>query len=216
METPMGNAITGPLQDYLDDLVPPRHPELLAMEEHARVHGFPIIGPACGHLCYQVARMTGARRVFELGSGYGYSTAWFARAVKENGGGEVYHVVWDDELSARARNYLDRLGYDDVIRYHVGEAVAALAATEGPFDLIFNDIAKTGYPESIAVIARRLKPGGVLIIDNMLWSGRVLDASNREPATEAIRETTRLLVQNDYWISSLVPIRDGLIVAYKR
>jgi caffeoyl-CoA O-methyltransferase len=204
------------LSAYLDSLVPPRDAAMQEMEAYAAQESFPIIGPSAGYFCYLIARLTSARRIFELGSGYGYSTAWFARAVKENGGGEVYHVVWDDELSARARNYLDRLGYDDVIRYHVGEAVAALAATEGPFDLIFNDIAKTGYPESIAVIARRLKPGGVLIIDNMLWSGRVLDASNREPATEAIRETTRLLVQNDYWISSLVPIRDGLIVAYKR
>jgi caffeoyl-CoA O-methyltransferase len=204
------------LSDYLETLVPPREAAMQEMEAYAAQENFPIIGPAAGYFCYLIARLTGARRIFELGSGYGYSTAWFARAVEENGGGEVYHVVWDEALSARARTYLERLGYDDLIRYHVGEAVAALAEAEGPFDLIFNDIAKTGYPESIAVIARRLKPGGVLIIDNMLWSGRVLDASNREPATEAIRETTRLLEQNDDWISSLVPIRDGLMVAYKR
>lgn len=204
------------LSAYLDSLVPPRDAAMQEMEAYAAQESFPIIGPSAGHFCYLVARLTGARRIFELGSGYGYSTAWFARAVKENGGGEVYHVVWDEELSARARNYLERLGYDDLIRYHVGEAVAALAKTNDRFDLIFNDIAKTDYPESIAVIADRLKPGGVLIIDNMLWSGLVLDASNREPATEAIRETTSLLVQNDHWISSLVPIRDGLIVAYKR
>ncbi len=97
------DAVAPRLQSYLDGLVPERDPELLAMEEHAREHGFPIIGPACGHLCYQVARMTGAQRVFELGSGYGYSTAWFARAVRENGGGEVHHTVWDQALSDQAR-----------------------------------------------------------------------------------------------------------------
>lgn len=204
------------LSSYLDGLVPPRDAPMQEMEAFATQEDFPIIGPAAGHFCYLIARLTGAQRVFELGSGFGYSTAWFARAVQENGGGEVYHVVWDDGLSARARNHLDALGYDDLIHYHVGEAVEALAATEGPFDLIFNDIAKSGYPESIAVISRKLKPGGVLIIDNMLWSGRVLDASNREPSTAAIRQTTDMLTKSDEWIASLVPIRDGLIVAYKR
>ena len=75
---------------------------MATMEEHARRTSFPIVGPAAGHLCYLIARMIGARRVFEMGSGFGYSTAWFARAVRENGGGEVHHVVWDEGLSARA------------------------------------------------------------------------------------------------------------------
>jgi caffeoyl-CoA O-methyltransferase len=215
METPMGNAITGPLQDYLDDLVPPRHPELLAMEEHARVHGFPIIGPACGHLCYQVARMTGARRVFELGSGYGYSTAWFARAVRENGGGEVHHTVWDAELSRQARGHLAALGLADLVRFHEAEAVSALSASSGPFDLVFSDIDKEGYPASLPVIEEQLRPGGVLIVDNMLWGNRVLDPAQRDDATEGVRELTRLVCQGPRWISSILPIRDGLLMAVR-
>ena len=101
------------LPSYLDGLVPPRPAELQEMEAWARAHDFPIIGPACGYACYQLARLCGARRVFELGSGYGYSTAWFARAVRENGGGEVHHVVWDQDLSNRARGHLSALGYAD-------------------------------------------------------------------------------------------------------
>jgi predicted O-methyltransferase YrrM len=85
------------LMSYLDSLVPARPPEMQAMESYAQEIDFPIIGPASGYLCYQVARMIAARRIFELGSGYGYSTAWFAKAVTENGGGEVFHVVWDEE-----------------------------------------------------------------------------------------------------------------------
>src|SRR5256885_6926512 len=98
----MPDVIDPQLSAYLDGLVPERHPELRAMEQYAAEHDFPIVGPACAHVCYQVARMIGARRVFELGSGYGYSTAFFARAVKENGGGDVHHVVWDEALPARA------------------------------------------------------------------------------------------------------------------
>lgn len=204
------------LSRYLEDLVPDRPAEIQEMEAYADEHNFPIIGPAAGYYCYMMARAIGATRVFELGSGYGYSTAWFARAVQENGGGEVYHVVWDDELSLRARRHLEVLGYKNLMKYRVSEAVQALRETPGPFDLIFNDINKTAYPESLTVIEEKLRSGGVLIIDNMLWSGRVLDDENSEESTEAIREFTRQITASRQWIASLVPIRDGLIVAYKR
>lgn len=204
------------IRKHIDSLVPPREAELQAMEAHAQEIGFPIIGPAAGQLCYQIARMTGARHVFEMGSGYGYSTAWFARAVLENGGGRVHHVVWDEGLSRRARGHLDALGLGDLVQYHVAEAIAALRAADGPFDLIFNDIDKQAYPESLQVIRDRLRPGGVLIIDNMLWSGRIFDDADTSPATEGVREFTRLIHSDPGWIVSLIPIRDGLIVAMKR
>lgn len=201
---------------YLDRLVPERDAEMQAMERRAAETRFPIIGPAAGQLCYLVARMIGARRVFELGSGYGYSTAWFTRAVRENGGGEVHHVVWDEGLSAEARSHLAALGYDDLVRFHVGEAVEMLRETVGPFDLIFNDIDKSGYPGSLPVVASRLRIGGVLIMDNLLWHGRVLDRSDRSADTEGVREVTRRIMQSDEWISSIVPIRDGVLVALKQ
>lgn len=163
------------LRSYLDSLVPKRPRELQIMEEYAREHGFPIVGPASGQFCYLQARLIGAKRVFELGSGYGYSTAWFCRAVRENGGGEVHHVVWDKDLSNRARRHLDSLGYGDIVRFTVGEAVTALSHAEGSFDLIFNDIEKEAYPASLPVIAEKLRSGGLLIVDNLLWSGRVFD-----------------------------------------
>jgi predicted O-methyltransferase YrrM len=209
------NFLTPEIATYLDGLVPARPDELRDMERIAESTNFPIIGPASGQLCYLVARMIGARRVFELGSGYGYSTAWFARAVRENGGGEVHHVVWDDDLSRRARKHLDRLGYTDLVRYHVAEAVETLRATEGPFDLIFNDINKAGYPASIDAILPKLRKGGVLIIDNLLWSGRILDPTDTTPDTEGVRAVTRRIMESDEWIASILPIRDGVLVAYR-
>ncbi|MBI5706827.1 MAG: O-methyltransferase [Armatimonadetes bacterium] len=203
------------LKPYLDAMTPGRPAEMQRMEAYAQEHGFPIIGPAAGHFCYQVARMVGAKRVFELGSGYGYSTAWFCKAVEENGGGTVDHVVWDKDLSAMAREHLANLGYSEMVRYTVGEAVAALKKAEGPFDVIFNDIDKAGYPASLPVIAEKLRPGGVLLMDNMLWSGRIFDPSDKSEATEGIRTATRLLVHDPAWDVSIVPIRDGLIVAMK-
>ena len=201
---------------YLDDLVPERPAELQEMERIAESTNFPIIGPASGQLCYLVARLIGARRIFELGSGFGYSTAWFARAVRENGGGEVHHVVWDEDLSTRAREHLERLGYSDLIRFHVAEAVETLRATDGPFDIIFNDIDKAGYPASIDAILPKLRRGGALIIDNLLWSGRILDASDTSANTEGVRAVTRRIMESDEWIASIIPIRDGVLVSYRR
>jgi caffeoyl-CoA O-methyltransferase len=210
------DPIPAHLHEYLDSLVPERPPELQAMEAYAKEVGFPIVGPASGYLCYQIAQMIGARRVFELGSGYGYSTAWFARAVQENGGGVVHHVVWDEDLSRRARGHLGALGFADIIKYHVAEAVQVLRETPGPFDLIFNDINKDGYPASLPVIAEKLRPGGVLIIDNMIWHGRIFDADDHDASTEGVREFTQRITTDPGWVATLVPLRDGLIVAYKR
>ncbi len=211
-----GELLPARLHAYLDNLIPPRPPEMQAMEAYARQNDFPIIGPASGYLCYQVARMIGARRVFEMGSGYGYSTAWFARAVRENGGGTVYHVVWDESLSHKARGHLSALGYGDIVQYRVGEAVQTLRETDGPFDLIFNDIDKHAYPASLPVMAEKLRPGGVLIVDNLLWGGRILDAHDHSENTEGVRQLTRLVTTDPGWIASIVPIRDGLLVAYKK
>lgn len=203
-------------QDYIASLVPPREPEFQAMERLAEENGFPIIGPACGYYCYQLARVIGARSVFELGSGFGYSTAWFAKAVKENGGGVVHHTVWEEELSKQAAGHLSRLGIVDVVRLHISEAVEALRQADGPFDIIFNDIDKEAYPDSLPVIKEKLRPGGLLVIDNMLWHGQTLDPNDHEESTEAIRRFTRDITTDPDWIVSLVPMRDGMIVAYKK
>ena len=204
------------VQEYLSSLVPQREPELQEMEKLAERNDFPIIGPACGYYCYQLARMIKAKSVFELGSGYGYSTAWFAKAVKENGGGVVHHTVWDEELSKQAADHLSKLGSADVIQFHNAEAVATLRQTPGLFDIIFNDIDKEGYPDSLPVIKEKLRSGGILIIDNMLWHGQTLDLQDHEQTTEAIRKFINTITTDPDWIVSLAPMRDGMIVAYKK
>ena len=203
------------INTYLEGLVPERPAEMQTMEEYAKKVNFPIIGPVCGYLCYQVARMIGARSIFEMGSGYGYSTAWFARAVMENGGGKVHHVVWDENLSRAARTHLKQLGYASFIEYHVAEAIETLTHTPGPFDLIFNDIDKECYPESLPMIREKLRPGGVLIVDNLLWHGQVLDGNDNDPTTQGVRELTRILTTGPDWVSSVIPIRDGMLVAFR-
>ncbi len=204
------------VQEYLISLVPEREPEMMVMEKYAQETDFPIIGPAAGFVCYQIARMINAKQVFEMGSGYGYSTAWFAKAVKENGGGKVHHVVWDEKLSKMASQHLFRLGINGMIEYHIAEAVETLKSQTGPFDLIFNDIDKEAYPASLPVIKQKLRESGVLIIDNILWSGQVFDLKDRTKSTQAIRRFTQDITRDPDWIVTLTPVRDGMIIAYKK
>lgn len=204
------------VQRYLTSLVPLREKELKEMEAYAEKNDFPIIGPACGYYCYQLARMVGAKSIFELGSGYGYSTAWFSMAVQENGGGVVHHTVWDEKLSKSANSHLLKMGFADIVQYHIGEAVESLRQESGLFDIIFNDIDKEAYPMSLDVIKEKLRRGGLLIIDNMLWSGRIFDDKDVSPSTEGVREFTRRITTDEDWIVSLAPVRDGMIVACKK
>jgi predicted O-methyltransferase YrrM len=203
------------IQEYHAQLSRHDDPVLLRMEEEARRDRFPIIGPAAGKFLYLMARAIGARKVFELGSGYGYSTLWFARAVRENGGGVVHHTVWDEELHRRARENLAEAGYVDLVEFHEGEAVQTLRETEGPFDILFNDIDKDGYPASLPVMKEKLRVGGLILIDNMLWHGRIFDPQDTDASTQGVREFTRRLQEDSDFVFQLVPVRDGVITALR-
>ena len=213
----MSTSLLDPgLLTYLERHLPPREAGLLDMERSAAERGFPIIGPACGALCYLLARLAKARAIFELGSGFGYSTAWFAKALRDNGGGVVHHTVWDETLSKEAHDRLQQMGLADLVQFHCAEAIGALQATPGPFDICFLDIDKTGYPDALPVIATSLKPGGVLIADNVLWHGRAWDEGDSSESTIAIRRFTAAVVADGAWWPSIIPLRDGLMLALKR
>ena len=201
--------------DYIDSLVPSRPSEMQAMETEAEWTNFPIIGPASGYLCYQVARMISAKRVFELGSGFGYSTAWFARAVTENGGGEVYHVVWDEDLSRQARTHLTALGYDEHYSLPCGGGGANPARNVRSLRPDLQRHRQGRLSQLASGYRRETSPGGVLIVDNMLWHGRIFDGKDQTPATKGIRKLTGLLTRSPEWVTSLVPVRDGVMLAYK-
>ena len=210
-----GNYSFGDVNQYLADLAQHGDPVLLEMEAEARERRFPIIGPAAGQLCYMLARAVNATQVFEMGSGYGYSTAWFAKAVKDNGGGTVRHVVWDEELSEKAKQYLGKMNLNDCVQYAVGEAVETLRNADGPFDIVFNDIDKDGYPASYEVLKPKIRAGGLVIVDNMLWGGRAWNDAIQDDSTQGVRGITKLLYEDPDFACSLIPIRDGLIVGWK-
>ncbi len=134
-------AITNPrINEYLLKIQHDRHPILRPMEAYAERHGFPIIGPLVGRVLYQLARSIGARRVFELGSGYGYTAVWFALAVGSNG--RVVMTEGDPKNSKRAMRYLKRARLAGRVTTLVGDALGHLERERGTFDVILNDIDK--------------------------------------------------------------------------
>jgi predicted O-methyltransferase YrrM len=199
------------LDHYVTDLLPEREPVISEMEAYAKERDVPIVGPAVATLLTVLARSIGARRVCELGSAIGYSTAFFARAVGP--GGSVLYTDSSESNAKRARGYLERLGLLDRVEIKIGEAVTTLEATSGEFDVVFIDIDKDGYPRALDAAAPRVRPGGYLLADNVLWSGKVVDPAVRDPATEGIREFNRRLFSRRDFESVIVPLRDGVAIA---
>jgi caffeoyl-CoA O-methyltransferase len=199
------------LERYFLDLLPARDAVLAEMEAHAAEKDVPIVGPAVGTLLEILTRSIAADRVFELGSAIGYSTAFFARAVGR--GGQVFYTDGSAEKAEQARGYLKRMDLDDRVTLRVGDAVESLEATTGYFDVIFVDIDKEGYPRALQAAAPRVRRGGYLIADNVLWSGKVADPAVRDAATEGIRQFNRTLFSLQEFRSVIVPLRDGVAIA---
>lgn len=205
------NLISPELDRYVLDLLPPRDPVIAEMEAYAAKHDVPIVGPAVGTLLETLARSINAERVFELGSAIGYSTAWFARAVGK--GGQVTYTDGDPKKAEQARSYLERLGFMDRVQIKVGDAAQSLEATTGYYDLIFIDVDKDGYPRALQAAAPRVRKGGLLVADNVLWSGKVVDAKVQDAATEGIRKFNQRLFALPEFVSVIVPLRDGVAIA---
>ena len=210
----MNSVLNLSIEKYLNSLLPERDEVLSEIEAYASSLGIPIIGPACGRLLYQLTRLAGARRVFEMGSAIGYSTIWLARAVGE--GGQVFYTDGNPENARRAEAYFKRAGVRDQVRVRVGDALKLLDAEEGTFDLIFNDVDKEQYPETLEKALPRLRSGGLLITDNALWSGRVaIKAHPGDQATRAIQRFNQLIYSNPNLMTTIIPLRDGFSVCQK-
>ncbi len=206
--------VSGPVERYLESLLPAAEGVRAEMESYARRRSFPAIGPVVGPLLRLLTRAARARRVFECGSGFGYSALWFAEAVGP--GGEVVLTDHSEQNLARAREFLDRAGLARRCRFLAGDALALLAAEKGPYDLIFVDIDKEEYPASLDLTVPRLSPGGLLVTDNLLRHGRVADGRCRDAAVRAVREYNRRLYAHPDLETVVLPFRDGVGVSRRR
>jgi caffeoyl-CoA O-methyltransferase len=204
------------IEDYLRDTFGGEHPVAAEMEAVAEERGFPIVGRAVGVTLEALAHSVGARRILELGSGYGYSAYWFARAAGE--GGEVHMTDGDAGNQDRAVEYLGRAGLEERVTPHVGNALEIIDELDGEFDVIFCDIDKHGYPEAWRKARERIRVGGLYLCDNVLWDGRVVTGEDREGMpglVEAIRRHNSEIAEDERYRSTIVPTRDGVMLAVR-
>jgi predicted O-methyltransferase YrrM len=183
------------------------------MEKRAAKEGFPAIGPLVGRTCAVLAKSIRARRVFEVGSGFGYSTFWFARAVGEQG--EVVHTETSPDLSIQARSYLARAKLAGRVDFRLGDGVELLARDEETWDVVFIDCEKAQYPDAWECAVPRVKKGGYILADNTLWSGKVADKAVKDKATKAIRAYNKAALADAKFLTTILPLRDGLTVSLR-
>lgn len=203
------------VEEYLYTLLPERDAVVNEMESYAAEHRVPIIGPAVARLLALLVQISGAKRIFEMGSAIGYSTIWLARAAGPKA--KVYYTDGDPANAQRARKYFRRAGVAKRIQVSVGDALELVKKAPGKFDLIFNDVNKHQYPDALRAALPKLRRGGLLITDNTLWSGKAARAAAPEDAdTLGIQEFNRLVYASEELYPVLIPLRDGVTVCRKQ
>jgi len=200
------------IEQYLQSLLPSRDEVLTEMEQIAQRKGFPIIGPLVGRLLFQLARLTEAKNIFELGSGYGYSALWFSKGIDP--GGRIISTDGSNENAVAAQDFFRRAGVLSQIDFRVGDALTILDEEPGPFDIILNDIDKHQYPQAFEKAIAKLRQGGILITDNVLWKGRVVGGDS-DASTAGIQRFNELAYQSSGILSTLIPLRDGVMITLK-
>jgi caffeoyl-CoA O-methyltransferase len=204
--------ITAPVEKYLYGILPKRDPVLAEMERYAKKRDVPIIGPAVARMIYLLAQISGARRIFEMGSAIGYSTIWLARAAGPDA--EIYYTDGDAANAKRARGYFQQAGVNERVQILTGDAIELIDSVPGEFDLIFIDVDKHQYPAALRKALPRLRNEGLLITDNVLWSGRVARRA-KDANTRGIQEFNRMVYSSSVLFPVIIPLRDGVAVCRK-
>jgi len=203
------------VEEYVYQLLPERDEVVREIEDYAAQNRVPIIGPAVARTLTLFVQVSGAKRIFEMGSAIGYSTIWLARAAGPKG--KVIYTDGDAEKARRAKDYFRRAGVAKRIEVRVGNAHDLLQKTQGKFDLIFNDVDKDQYPASLRVALPKLRRGGLFISDNTLWSGKAArPAAQDDVHTRGIQEFNRLVYASKELYPVLIPLRDGVTVCRKQ
>jgi predicted O-methyltransferase YrrM len=206
------NIVNPDLEQYLHRMSPSPNPVLKEMENLAEKLDFPIVGPLVGRNLFLLARLLNAKRILELGSGYGYSAFWFALGSPADA--KILCTENSEQNIKRAEDYLGRAGLWDRITYFRGDALETLDRQQGEFDIIFMDIDKHQYPSGFLKGFPRLRKGGLFITDNVLWSGKILE-SQPDVSTRAIIHYNEMIFNTPGAFSTILPVRDGVAVTMK-
>jgi len=181
------------VDEYVDGALVPTDEALAAALGDSRAAGLPNIQvtPGQGMLLQLLARATGARRILEVGTLGGYSTIWLARALPE--GGELTTLEFEAKHAAVARGNIERAGLAKVVEVIEGPAAATMPTLTGPYDLIFIDADKPGYPAYLPLALALSRPGTVIIADNVVRDGAVADPDSADANVRGVREFIELV-----------------------
>ncbi len=208
-------SILLPAQDaYLDRLLPPRDALLREIEAAAAEEDIPIADPELGRLLEVLARSSGASRILEIGTAIGYGTLCLARGAAA---AQVVSIDTDPARLARARAYLERAGVADRVQLIEGPALEVLSRLEAPFDLVYVDAVKREYRRYLDLLLPRLRVGGLVVVDNLLWGGKVADPPEdlADADADALRAFNPYLMSHPQLAAVLLPLGDGVGLATK-
>ena len=214
MEEQAVEIVSSLINQYIESLYPVEHDVQIEMEQLAKRRQFPIVGPQVGRLLAWLVRSANAKRVLELGSGFGYSAFWFCSALGADG--EITLTDHSAGNLKEAKRLLEKANRLSQLQFITGDGVAYLSGATGKFDIIFNDIDKRDYPTVIEPAAARLRPGGLFITDNALWYGSVVRVGSTDPAIDGVVQFNQTIFAHPQFEAILLPIRDGVVVARRR
>ncbi len=198
--------------EYLDQLLPPGDELLVEMERYAAEHRVPIADREVAKFLEITARMSGARKALEIGMAIGYSVVHLLRGMGPQG--SIVTIEPSDEMIDAASGYLERAGLMDQVRIKRGKALDVMPALDETFDLLFIDAVKEEYKQYLDLGLRRLRTGGVVIVDNLLWGGKVA-GDDSESSTVALREFNHYFINHPQLLAVVLSVGDGLGYAVK-
>ena len=198
--------------EYLDQLLTQSDPLLAEMEAYAAEHRVPITDREVARFLEITARTTGARKALEIGMAIGYSVVHLVRGMGQDG--LLVTIEPSEEMIERATGYLERAGLLDRVRIERGKALDVMPNLNETFDLLFIDALKEEYSQYLDLGLPRLRAGGVVIVDNLLWGGKVAGDDN-EASTVALREFNRYFINHPQLLAEVLPVGDGLGYAVK-
>ena len=208
-----GSTLTSPLiEDYILDKTRVQDPLLDEMHEFADKTEVPIVGPLVGKFLYVIALIQNAKHVFEMGSGFGYSAYWFAKAFK--GEGKVVCTDYSVEHKKSAERFFQKADFSNYLEFFTGNSIELLKNYDDLFDIIFIDVDKEHYPGVIDISYEKLRKNGLLIVDNTLWYGRVVEDDGL-PSTKGVKEFNDLISEDKRFITTMISLRDGITLSYK-
>ena len=203
--------------EYISALFAPEDSLLVSLREEADRTGLPPIAVSAdeGRLLQVLLTSIGARRVLEVGTLGGYSAIWMGRALPDDG--ELVSIEIEQKHAEFARRYIERAGLSNKIEVRVGRALEVLPSLDGErFDAVFIDADKEPMPTYFDWALRLSRPGGLVIADNTLWGGKVLDDAENDEKTRAVREFNRKMATDPRILSILVPTHDGVAIGVVR